>query len=70
VFGAFAFQLLIPPANADADTRRAYHEWVTSRVLTPIKTYQPEIYVWLLGKFKAWVAAQADTVAREIASRP
>jgi hypothetical protein len=69
VYGVFAFQLLIPPANADADTRRAYHEWATSRILNPIKTYQPEIYAWLLEQFKRWAAAQADTVAREFASR-
>lgn len=70
VFGSFALQLLIAPANADADARRSYHEWVTSRILTPIMTYQPEVYAWLLGQLKAWAAAQADTVVREFASRP
>jgi hypothetical protein len=64
VYGAFAFQLLRPPASANAVTRTAYFEWVTSRVVERIRNYMPDVYKWLMGECRAWAIVQAEALVR------
>jgi hypothetical protein len=69
VLGAFAVHLARPPLNADGDTRNAYYNWVTSRVISSTKTYQPEIYAWLLAQCRGWSAARAEDLVRDLEAR-
>jgi hypothetical protein len=69
VFGAFAVQLTRPPLSVSADTRNAYYDWLTSRVISSTKTYQPEIYAWLLAQCRALSAARAEGLARDLEAR-
>jgi hypothetical protein len=55
----------LPPVKADETLRAAYYEWVSDRLLKPMKEYQPEMFEWIVARSRELVVSRAETAARE-----
>lgn len=61
---AYAMQLMTPPLGADAAAQAVYYEWITDRLLKPIKEHEPEIYAWMLARFREMVISGTEEAVR------
>jgi hypothetical protein len=62
-YASFVLKLTSPPAQVSNELRGIYFEWITTRLLDPIKDYQPEMYEWIVARSRelAIHAAEAGT---------
>jgi hypothetical protein len=68
-YASYMLKLTSPPLNASSALRKAFLEWITNRVLEPIKAYQPEVYRWLVARYRELAVMQAEAMARESAAK-
>ena len=57
--------LLTPPIDVQQSLANSYWSWVEERVLTPIQEQFPEVYEWLVKRFRSLVAEMADVELSE-----
>jgi hypothetical protein len=63
-YASYALKLTSPPLNSDASLKSAYFDWITDRLLKPIKEYQPEVYEWIIARSRELVVHAAEKIAR------
>lgn len=64
-YAAYVLQIISAAPKADGAARNAYYEWVTDRLLAPIKEYQREVYQWIVARSRELVAGLVDDTFRQ-----
>ena len=64
-YASNVLQITAAPAKIDENQKAAYYEWVTDRVLGPVKEHQPEMYEWIITRSRELVVSGAEKAAHE-----
>jgi hypothetical protein len=63
-YASYALKLTSPPLNADASLKATYFDWITVRLLKPIKDYQPEMHEWIVARSRELAVHAAENGVR------
>lgn len=58
---AYILLLLAPPTDVQQSVVDAYWNWVEERILVPIQEQFPEVYEWLVDRYRSYVAEMTET---------
>jgi hypothetical protein len=64
-YASYALQITSAPQKADEGLKAAYYEWISERLVKPIKEYHPEVFSWIVARSRELVVGGAEDIARE-----
>jgi len=64
--GAQILMLLMRPHDVQEHIVDAYWQWVEDRILFPIKEQFPELYIWLIDRYKQEITDMVETAFQEV----
>ena len=68
-YAVHALQVASPPLDAGKTVTDNYFEWVSERLLKPIKEYEPEIYEWIVTRWRELIVSGVETAASSYEGR-